>query len=275
MGTVARSCVAGPVITTSAVSGTAASGGVSRSRNAWVPSADTCDGSAAGTATCQFPLPSLSHQEKPGFQLCANRWQSGDMPLATTCRWLSPAAMLSPASANRAPSTSGRIRASGTYASGPSANDGARCAMTLAHRSGSCAAAGTVMPCPVAPSRWHRAASWPGTRLSAAIVPVSVSTVMISPGAGPSRGPLASPLARMRSASSTSRRSAGGIGAGWAVDGATWRPRAVAGRSGIWTREAPSAIRSSFPASGGGIGDSRMTPRQAVRSPVPPQNPAS
>jgi hypothetical protein len=154
MGTVARSCVAGPVITTSAVSGTAASGGVSRSRNAWVPSADTCDGSAAGTATCQFPLPSLSHQEKPGFQLCANRSVSCGMPLLITCRWLWPAAVLSPARANRAPSTSGRTQASGVNTSGLSAGTGAaRYAMTLAQCAGISAASATAMPCPAAPSR--------------------------------------------------------------------------------------------------------------------------
>jgi hypothetical protein len=61
---VARLRVAGPATMISAVSGTAANGGVSCSRNACVPSVNQ-RGSPA-FATCQFPVPSLSHQEKPG-----------------------------------------------------------------------------------------------------------------------------------------------------------------------------------------------------------------
>ncbi len=62
-----RTRVAGPVITTSAVSGTAASGGARRNRNACVPSGNVHG--SPGMATCQFPVPSVSHQEKPGVQL--------------------------------------------------------------------------------------------------------------------------------------------------------------------------------------------------------------
>src|SRR4029077_20225941 len=79
IGTVARTRVAGPVTTISAASGTAASGGVSRSRNACMPSPHV-HGSPA-PAPCQFPAPSVSHQEKPGVQLYANQSVSGGMPL--------------------------------------------------------------------------------------------------------------------------------------------------------------------------------------------------
>ena len=81
-----------------------------------------------------------------------------------------------------------------------------------------------MIPCPATLSRWHSAASWPGTGLPAAIAPASVSTVMISPGLGPWAGPLAFPLARMRSASSTSRRSPGGTDTGSTADGAAGWP---------------------------------------------------
>ena len=64
IGTVARTRVAGPVTTTSAASGIAASGGVSRSWNACMPSPDVHGWPAI--ATCQFPAPSLTHEEKPG-----------------------------------------------------------------------------------------------------------------------------------------------------------------------------------------------------------------
>ena len=88
------------------------------------------------------------------------------------------------------------------------------------------------MPCPDTPSRWHSAASWPGTGLPAAIAPASVSTVMVSPGLGPWAGPLASPLARMRSASSASRRSPGAAATGSAAaDPAGWL-RAASGSRG-------------------------------------------
>jgi hypothetical protein len=41
---------------------------------------------SAAVPTCQFPVPSLSHQEKPGVQSYANRSASGGMPLLITCR---------------------------------------------------------------------------------------------------------------------------------------------------------------------------------------------
>ena len=104
--------------------------------------------------------------------------------------------------------------------------------MTLAHGAGISAGAGTVMPWPSAPSRWHSAASWPGSGLPAAIAPVSVSTATISPGMGPSTGPLASPVARMRSASSMSRRSAGGMATGSVGGDAAWRAGRAGGREG-------------------------------------------
>jgi len=157
-GNLTRTRVDGPVSTSSAASGIAVSGGVSRSRNAWVPSPNV-HGSPA-VPTCQSPPPSASHQEKPGVQPYENRSASGGSPTLTTCRWLSPAAELSPARPNHAPSTSGRTAVSGANSSGAPAGTGAsRCARTLAHSTGMSAAGGTVMPCPGAPSRWHSAAS--------------------------------------------------------------------------------------------------------------------
>jgi hypothetical protein len=150
--------VDGPVSTSSAASGTEVSGGVSRNRNAWIPSPNV-HGSPA-VPTCQFPPPSVSHQEKPGVQLYANQSATGGSPVLTTCRWLSPAAELSPATAIRPPPTSGSTAASGANSSGTPAGTGAsRCATTLAHSAGMSAAGGTVMPCPAAPSRRHSAAS--------------------------------------------------------------------------------------------------------------------
>ena len=150
--------VDGPVSTSSAASGSAVSGGVSRSRNAWVPSPNV-HGSPA-VPTCQCPLPSVSHQEKPGVQLYANRSATVGSPMLTRCRWLWPAAELSPATAIHAPPASGSTAASGANSSGAPAGTGAsRCATTLAHSAGMPAAGRTVMPCPAAPSRWHSAAS--------------------------------------------------------------------------------------------------------------------
>jgi hypothetical protein len=66
-GMATRTWVAGPVITTSAASGIAVSGGVRRNLKACVPSGNAHG--SPGAATCQFPAPSVSHQEKPGVQL--------------------------------------------------------------------------------------------------------------------------------------------------------------------------------------------------------------
>ncbi len=58
------------------------------------------------------------------------------------------------------------MQGSGANTSGPCAGAGtSRRARTLAHGAGICAAGGTVMPCPAAPSRRHSAASWPATGL--------------------------------------------------------------------------------------------------------------
>ncbi len=116
------------------------------------------------------------------------------------------------------------------------------------------------------PSRRHRAASWLGSGLSRAITPVSSSTALISAGSGRSLGALGSRVARMRSASSMSRRSAGGaavvIGAAGAIS-----TLEVNGRS---MSLAPSPTRSSRWTVDKGTGSKRATPRQTVPPPGPP-----
>jgi hypothetical protein len=50
--------------------------------------------------------------------LYANQSATGGSPVLTTCRWLSPAAELSPATAIHPPPTSGSTAASGANSSG-------------------------------------------------------------------------------------------------------------------------------------------------------------
>ena len=246
IGIVARTRVAGPVTTTSAASGPAASGGVSRSRNVFVPSpAVNC---SSVVAICQFPAPSRSHQENPGVQSCSNRPVTCGMSLLTTCRWLSAAAGAQPGQRELRPvdlrKNSGQRREHLTaicrYRPAALGQDAGPRRRDLL-----CGRDGDAMPGRAEPLAQRgkltgdRAIG--GDRARLGEHPDDLS------GTGPWTGPRASPLAKMRSASTMSRRSPGGIATGSVV--VAWRPR---GRGPEGQPDEPGSIANQVQPPGAG-----------------------
>ena len=199
--------------------------------------------------------------------VCANRSASCGMPLLTTCRWLSPAAMLSPARANRAPSTSGRTpaqRCEHLRAVCGHRRVAVRDDAGPLRRDLRCGRHGDAVPGRAEPLAQrgelagYRAVGGDRARLGEHRDDLSrIGPWTGSPGV--SAGQDAFGLQHEQAFAGRDRRGLRSAG------GAARRPRAAGALRGSCIRRVPSPTRSSRRAPRGGTGDNRAMPRQVSR----------